>query len=246
MQPSNDPTILWQSNDILVINKPVGMIAHGDGKSDEHTIADWVRATYPESSDVGEPLTIETNGTEHTIRRSGIVHRLDRETSGVMIIARTQQAFLHLKSQFQSRTITKEYIAIVRGGFKIATNDITTPIGRSKSDIRKWATGRGVRGVVREAHTTYTCTTSFVHDTQTYSVVHVWPKTGRTHQIRVHMSSISRPLVGDTLYGAPTKTELGIGRVALHAYKITFEGLDGQKHTITAPLPEDIAKYILL
>jgi 23S rRNA pseudouridine1911/1915/1917 synthase len=115
LEPKLQPTILLETPTVLVINKPAGLVVHPDGKRDEYSLVDWIIANRPEMVGVGEPLRMEYKGESITIDRPGIVHRLDRETSGVMILAKTQQSYEHLKKQFQDHAITKEYIAIVSG-----------------------------------------------------------------------------------------------------------------------------------
>src|SRR5690606_21187208 len=126
--------ILYEDDTVLAIDKPSGMMVHTDGRSDEPTVVDWVRENYPELEEVGETQMLQS-GEE--IRRPGIVHRLDRETSGVLLIAKTQEMFLHLKDQFQHHAIQKEYRAFVAGVLKEDALVIDRPIGRSAGDFRK-------------------------------------------------------------------------------------------------------------
>jgi 23S rRNA pseudouridine1911/1915/1917 synthase len=237
--------ILFESDSLLVINKPAGLRVHPDGKSDKETLIDWILAEYPEIKGVGEPMMID--GTP--IDRPGIVHRLDEETSGVMIIAKTQKSFEYLKGQFQSRSIHKQYHSFVWGHFKEREGVIDEPIGRNKNDFRRWHAGRGIRGEMRDARTKWNCAAQFVDENgEQFSFMHLFPETGRTHQLRVHMKFIQRPIVSDRLY-APTKPlALGFDRVALHARSITFTAPNGEEMTVTAPYPPDfesaLAKYL--
>lgn len=249
--------ILFQNNDILVLDKPAGLIVHPDNKTDEPSVVDFLREHFPEIQGVGEPmlvksgkLKVERNTDEldaddfklqtsnlQLIDRPGIVHRLDRDTSGALLIAKTEEAFLHLKAQFQAHTIEKEYHAFVWGHFKELQGLIDEPIGRSPSDFRRRLAGRGVRGETKEAVTAWEVDCQFISDEEKFSFVRLFPKTGRTHQLRVHMKYLQRPLVGDSLYGG--KEALGFHRVALHAKKITFELLSGELVTVEAPYPPD-------
>lgn len=237
-------SVLHENDDIVIINKPAGLVVHPDGKSEKITLVDLILAEYPSIAGVGEPLTIDGK----VIDRPGIVHRLDEETSGIMIIAKTQESFVYFKEQFQNRLIQKEYHAFVWGHFKETAGIVDVPIGRNKNDFRRWHAGRGVRGEVRDAFTQWEAVKQFVDETgEQFSFMHLFPKTGRTHQLRVHMKYLQRPIVGDSLYG-PTKPDaLGFERVALHAQKITFIDLKGEKTTIEAPYPPDftraLAKY---
>ena len=238
--------ILFEDNAILVLQKPSGFVVHPDGKKDKASVTDWILQHYPEIKGVGEPQII--NGA--AIDRPGIVHRLDEETSGALIIAKTQEAFLYLKEQFQNRTIQKEYHAFVWGGFKENEGVIDEPIGRNKNDFRRWHAGRGMRGEVREALTSWKVQAQFEHEGEKYSFINLFPKTGRTHQLRVHMKYIQRPIVGDTLYGPTKPYALGFERVALHARKVAFTDLEGVKREVEAPYEADfedaLAKYINL
>lgn len=234
-----EPTILYEDEDVVAVYKPAGLVVHSDGKTVEPTLVDWVLKKYPETKDVGEHGRT-ANG--ETIFRSGIVHRLDRDTSGVMLVAKTQKGFENLKKQFQAHEIKKEYHAFVSGEMKQDEGTIDRPIARSKKDFRQWSAQRGGRGELREAVTDY----KVISRGHGYSFVEVFPKTGRTHQIRVHFKAINYPLVADPLYASSTENSLGFTRTALHSYKITFVGLDGTPHTVTAPEPEDFAHALSL
>lgn len=230
-------TILYEDNDVIVINKPAGLVVHSDGKREELTLTDWIEKNYPESKGVGEPLTLSNS---EAIERSGIVHRIDRETSGVMLIAKNQPAFLFFKKQFQDRVISKIYHAFVYGEMKDDDGVIDRPIGRSKKDFRQWSAQRGARGAMREAVTHY----KVISKSGGFSFIEVIPKTGRTHQIRVHFKAINHPIVSDSLYAPKKEKALGFERLALHAYSIEFNSLDGKKIKITASYPEDFEKAL--
>lgn len=236
--------ILLETQDYLVINKPAGLMVHPDGKKKVKTLTDMLLAQYPEMKGVGEPVTFN----EEEIDRPGIVHRLDEETSGVLVVAKTQESFAHFKKQFMDRTIEKEYHAFVWGFMREEKGSINEPIGRNKNDFRRRHAGRGIRGESKEALTLWQCKSRIVDDTgETFSFMHLFPKTGRTHQLRVHMKYIQRPIVSDTLY-APTKPKaLGFERLALHARKITFTDPRGNLVSVEAPYPDDfkaaVAKY---
>lgn len=241
MENSNgmEPTILYEDNDVVAVNKPAGLVVHSDGKTDEPNLTDWVLKKYPEAKEVGEPGRA-ANG--ETILRPGIVHRLDRSTSGVMLVAKNQNAFEYLKKQFQEHTVKKIYHAFVFGEMKEMQGTIDRPIGRSSSDFRRWSAQRGARGEMREAITNY----KVLLKKDGYSFVEVSPETGRTHQIRVHFKAINYPLVADYLYAPDRENTLELQRVALHSYKITFLDTSGQEHTVIAPYPEDFAKALNL
>ena len=144
--------IIYEDKDILAVNKPTGLMTHSDGRSKEKTLADLVLEKYPEIKNVGESIKLDS-GEE--IEKPGIVHRLDKETSGVILIAKNQAEFLFLKNQFQERKIKKTYQAIVYGHVKNDTGIIDAPIARSSTDFRRWSASRGKRGKEREAVTEY-------------------------------------------------------------------------------------------
>lgn len=240
-----EPIILYEDKDIVAVNKPSGMIVHDDGKPLQDgkakgpILTDWVLKKYPNSSDVGEPSRT-SDGLE--IPRPGIVHRLDRETSGVMLIAKTKKGFECLKKQFQAHEVKKEYHAFVYGEMKNDKGIIDRPIGRSKRDFRMWSAQRGARGEMREAITEY----EVKEKTKDYTFVSVFPKTGRTHQIRVHFKAINYPLVCDSLYAPNRKNTLEFTRLALHSYRITFTTTKGDVQTVTSPHPDDFVRALLL
>lgn len=246
--------ILLETDDVLVINKPAGVMVHAanaqstkenlETKNKKLILTDWIVEHYPDIAGVGEPIL--ANG--ESIDRPGIVHRLDEETTGALIIAKTQTSFLSLKAQFKDRIIKKEYHAFVWGHFKDPSGMVDVPIGRNKNDFRRWQAGRGTRGEERDAVTHWKAATQFEDEKgERFSLMHLYPLTGRTHQLRVHMQYLQRPIVADSLY-APTKPPaLGFERVALHARRITFLDQSGQSVAVEAPYPGDfesaIAKY---
>jgi len=236
--------ILLETDSFFVINKEAGLSVHPDGKSSQPTIVDWLLKTYPEIKDVGEPFIVG----EKEILRPGIVHRLDKETTGCLVVAKTQEMFVHLKKQFQNQEVKKEYHACVYGSIGKDSGIITEPIGRSTGSIRKWATGRFARGELRDAVTEYEVRARVglpenvvreSTDKGTYSYVVCRPKTGRTHQIRVHMTSLHHPIVSDSLYAKHREKALGFERLALHARSITFSDLENKEVFVEAPFPKD-------
>jgi 23S rRNA pseudouridine1911/1915/1917 synthase len=229
--------ILKKEKDYLVINKPSGLIVHSDGRSEEETLCDILVKQYPEIENVGEPLIIE--GKE--IKRPGIVHRLDKETSGVMLVARTDEGFEFLKNKFKNREIEKTYHAFVWGNIKEDNGLIDEPIGRSKKDFRRWFAGSKARGKLREAVTEYKVLKRIENKEITF--VEAKPKTGRTHQIRVHFKHMYNPLVGDMLYGS-REYALGFNRLALHARSISFIDKKSDKVEYIAEYPIDFIKAL--
>ena len=234
--------ILYEDKDILAIDKPSGISVHPDGKSKEKTISDWFLKNYPKTKNVGESMMID--GKE--ITRAGIVHRLDKETSGVLLLVKNQKAHEFLKNQFKNREIKKTYIALVSGFVKNDHAVINKPIGRSPSDFRRRLAGRGARGELREAVTEYRVLKRFEDKKgNKFSYLEINPKTGRTHQIRVHMKFLSKPVVCDYLYEPNGFCPKELGRLALHAKSIEFKNLKGTVVKVESKIPKDIEKIIL-
>ncbi len=231
--------ILYEDENCAVINKPPGIMVHSDGRGEGPFLTDWVAKKFPQAVNVGDPMTASDGSI---MNRGGIVHRLDRETSGVLIIAKTAEGHAYIKKQFQDRTISKKYLTFVWGEIKEEFGTITRPIGHSGSDFRKWSAQRGIRGETREAETYWTRVWTGKEKTEKFSLVEVEPKTGRTHQIRVHFLAIHHPVVSDSLYTPKHPPALGFNRLALHSRSIEFNTLGGKHVKIVAPLPDDFQK----
>lgn len=233
--------ILYEDDEVLAVNKPAGLVVHPDGRTTEPTLADMLVAKYPSIRGVGETISLTKGGV---IEKWGIVHRIDRDTSGVLLVAKTQESFLNLKSQFQARTIKKSYRTITQGTFKEWDGTINKPIGRSKSDFRRWSAEYGARGELRDAVTEYHVLGEAEIKNTKLSYLEVNPHTGRTHQIRVHLKAVGHPILCDDLYAPKGPHLLGFKRMALHAFSVTFKGINGMEHRVEAPLPEDFAHAI--
>lgn len=232
------PEILYEDHDVLVINKPAGLIVHSDGRTDEPSVAEWVVGIHPEMQGVGEPW-VSPQGA--TIDRPGIVHRLDRTTSGVMILAKTPAVYTFLKAQFQARTVQKEYVALVYGHVKEDTGVIEQEIVRVKSTPPRWSARFVAEGQKsRAAITEWRVERRVTLDGEPYTWLRVSPKTGRTHQIRVHLQAIHHPIVCDHLYAAKKVCPAGLGRPALHAARLTVDLPGGERRAFEAPLPPDM------
>lgn len=220
---------LYEDDNIFIINKPSGIMVHGDGRSEEKTIADIVREVYPEIVGVGED------------DRPGIVHRLDRDTTGVMVICKNEEAFKKMKNKFKEHQVRKVYRAIVEGNIKNDTGVIDTPIARAKSDFRKKSAvdpySHDHRGEERDALTRYKVLER--SPDKKFTLIEIYPLTGRTHQIRVHMRSIRHPIIGDELYGSKNSLEYA-GRTMLHALRIEFT-LRSKDIKVEAPIPKDMS-----
>lgn len=251
--------ILYEDETCLFINKPAGIAVHGDGKDmGEYTVATWILERDPLLSIVGEPLTVRIKGEEILIPKPGIVHRLDKETSGVMLIAKTHEAYEFFKAQFMNRETKKVYHCFAYGWPKDDQMRIDDPIGRDANDFRRFTTSAGARGTVREASTELTVMKRFgspkagggAYDGKgsteegTFSFIEARPKTGRTHQIRVHLRALNHPIVADSLYAPKRDKALGFERLALHARSLTITLPGGQSHTVEAPYPADFEKAL--
>lgn len=233
-----EPTIIFENEAILVVDKPYGMLVHEDWVSGTAgTLVDWFLQHSPEAKGVGE-VTTKPDGSP--LERSGVVHRLDRETSGVMVLAKTAEAHALLKDQFHDRTVKKEYRAFVYGRLHDKWGTINRPIGRSPRDFKLRFAEAGAKGTLREAVTHFERIGVGEYKGESFSYVKLLPKTGRTHQLRVHLKAVSRPIVGDTLYGEPylsKSNNLGLGRLALHAHLLELTVPGDERERFIAPLP---------
>jgi len=228
--------IIYEDDNLVAVNKPAGLVVHPDGKTEEYTLTDWVMENYPEIKNVGEPAVYDGQ----IIQRPGIVHRIDRDTTGVVIIAKNQDSFLNLKKQFKERSIKKTYRAVVYGSIKKDSGVIDRPIGRSSRDFKAWSAEDSARGTLREAVTEY----KILKRIKGFSYLELYPKTGRTHQIRVHLKYIKHPIICDRLYAPKKECAFGFSRMALHAQRVELSLLNGSKIMIEAPLPEDFYRAI--
>jgi len=231
--------ILFEDADILVINKPAGLVVHPVPEQARYgagpeSISEWFVKKYPQAKDVGEPLG--------DIERPGIVHRIDRDTSGILLLAKTKEGHECLKEQFMNREVEKIYHLFVYGNLKDDRGTINLPIGRSASNFKKWSAQRGARGEKREAITYFQVLKRLPEEQATF--VEAKPKTGRTHQIRVHFEALHHPVVGDKLYAKGKPPLLGFERLALHARQINFKDVSGKEITVEASYPEDFKKAL--
>ena len=238
--------ILYEDLNILAIDKPSGILVHPDQRSKEKTVLDLFLKKYTKVE---------------------IIHRLDKETSGVMLLAKNKKAYEFLKKQFSAPAlglktkrglvdgqyrINKVYVAIVNGWVKNDRGIINKPIGRSPKDFRRHLAGRGARGEMREAITEYKVLKRFTSPRPSpykgegakFTYLEVKPKTGRTHQIRVHMKYLNHPIVCDSLYNPDQPCPKGISRLALHAKSIEFKNLKGKAVKVESSVPKEFAKIL--
>lgn len=234
-----EPTVIYEDADVLVINKPAGLIVHSDGRTEEHSVAAWVLAHYPALAEVGEPW-VSPQG--ETVPRPGIVHRLDRDTSGVMVLAKTNEAYAFLKEQFQERTTEKTYRALVYGHPEKDKGVIEAEIVRIRSTPPRWGVAREGEGKKQRAAITEWSVLSRAVDKESgekVAYLEARPKTGRTHQIRVHFKHMNHPVLCDALYAKGRPCILGLARQALHASSLAITLPSGERKVFEAPLPHD-------
>ena len=225
--------IIHEDPDVLVINKPAGLLVHRATVDDQsYTLVDALLDYDPEIGSVGDDPE----------ERPGIVHRLDKMASGVMVVARTQAAFKHLKQQFVDRSAKKEYVALVYGRVEQGAGTINFRIGRSKRSGKMVAKPEG-SDEGREALTEF----DVVELYRTTSLLRVRIKTGRTHQIRAHMQAFNHPIVGDPLYRNKQMNNINpikLDRLFLHAAKLTIELPSGETQTFEAPMPDELESLL--
>lgn len=238
-------SVLYADESLLVINKPAHLAVHATPtkKATDLTLVDWLIKNYPEIRGVGEdPI------------RPGIVHRLDKETSGVMLIARTQPAFELLKKSFATRQVEKKYTALVHGlptweaqesTLAIRRGEKGTFVARHPNDVATLP--QGEQAEYRESVTHFSVQKRFSKSAMT--LLEARPKTGRTHQIRVHLKALGFPIVGDALYSPKKALEgvlaEGLNRQFLHAAEIRFlHPITGEQMTFTAPLPDELTQFL--
>lgn len=233
---SLEPKIIFEDTNFLVINKPAGILVHARDEQlldQEPTIVQWLLKKYPSIKKIGD----------NPILRPGIVHRLDKEASGIMVIAKTAKAFDFLKEQFKNREVKKEYLAWVYGQLPTNWGTISFPIGRSREEGRMAArpvsTTKEEIQLGKEALTEYEVLESQPHK----ALIKVMPKTGRTHQIRVHFFALNHPLIGDPLYQSKSFKSIPTERLLLHAHQLTFKNLEGKEQTFTAPIPKKFSQF---
>lgn len=236
--------ILYEDADVVAVAKPARLITHADGRTREPSVAAWVLAHYPELSQVGEPWTSPQG---EVVPRPGIVHRLDRDTSGVLILAKTEEAYAFLKQQFQDRSTEKVYRAFVYGHPEAERGTIEAEIVRLRSIPPRWGVAREGEGKISRAAVTEWRTLLRGADPRTADTVaylEVKPKTGRTHQIRVHLKYLNHPVICDPLYAKGRPCLLGFSRTALHALSLALTLPSGERRRFEAPLPEDFTRAL--
>jgi len=220
--------VRYEDEDIIVVNKPAGMITHPSQNDEQGTLVNAILYHFPELEGIGGE------------RRPGIVHRLDKHTSGLLIVARNDRALWFMQEQFKKRTIHKKYLALVEGQLQPPAALIDAPIGRDPNNRKKMAVippNLPASAMARSARTRYETVTRY----DNFTLVACAPLTGRTHQIRVHMAYIGYPIVCDHIYGRRKKSFADLRRHFLHAAELTFRRpSDNTELTIAAELPPEL------
>ena len=231
--------VVYEDDDLLVIDKPAGMVVHPAPGHAAGTLVNAVLHHCPDIAGVGGE------------RRPGIVHRLDKETSGLIVVAKHDAAHRFLQAQFKDRTVFKEYLALLDGRLQPPEGRIVTPIGRHPTDRKRMAVilpdAPGGQGAARAAITEYHVNAYLIGAPQggstataSFTYVSALLLTGRTHQIRVHFAWLKHPVVGDPVYGLRSP-RLPLARQFLHAHRLRLRlPGDGQEHEFVAPLPADL------
>lgn len=225
-----NPSIIYEDDLIIVIDKPPSLVVHPYDHSTEKTLVDFLRVHYPPMFGIDNKIELQD---KRIITLGGIVHKLDRGTSGIMVIAKNQHVFNDLKEQFTNHSIKKEYVAVVDGIVKEKKFTIDAPLGRDKKDYRQSTNPKKPRGPLRDAVTEVeVISTSPAKNT---TLVKLYPHTGRTHQLRAHMASVGHPIVGDNVYGQISD----LPRMMLHAKSISFS-IRGKDFEFTAETPKEL------
>ncbi len=246
--------IIYEDDDVLVLDKPAGItVNRSDTTIGEETVQDWLDSKFriqssPASTSEAERAEFRIDEESDFYKRSGIVHRLDKETSGILLAAKTLQAFENLQKQFKERVIKKTYLALCHGKVVPERGEISVPVGRLPWNRKKF----GVLAGGREAVTKYkVLSIKYLvpgKKEEPMSLLELYPETGRTHQIRVHLKHFNHPIFADFLY-AGRKTSRDdrkvLNRVFLHAHKISFMHPKTHKQiSLESPLPEELSKVI--
>lgn len=229
LEPENIPLdILYEDEALIVVNKPAGLVVHPAPGHAEGTLVNALLYHCDDLAGIGG------------VQRPGIVHRLDKDTSGAMVVAKTDAAHQHLQAQIQAKTALREYLGVVYGAPQFDTGRIDLPIGRHPVDRKKMAVVTVEKGG-RTALTHY----RVLERLGNYTLMKFQLETGRTHQIRVHSSAIGHPLVGDPVYGSGRSVGVNLTGQALHAWKLTLTHPQTGEHIeAIAPLPEDFTKLL--
>lgn len=241
MNQNPPPRIIFDNANFIIVEKPSGLLVHQTAKLETHTLVGWLLWKYPELQNVGEQNY-----------RAGIIHRLDKDVSGIMVIAKTQEMYHHLKEQFKKRTIKKEYTAVVYGHMPEYQGKIEIPIGRSpegKFVAHPRREQKKLQDTDKHAITLY----RVLERKKNYDILSVNILTGRTHQIRAHMQYLGHPIIGDTEYSTKKPflkffskkiKVVPVPRIMLHSSKIGFYNLNNEWVEFTSSLPTEFKNFL--
>jgi len=247
-----EPEILYQDDDMAILNKPSGIAVNkADTTKDEITVQDWVEKhiamQMPKEIPIEKTLNGEYNAEYEFVHRGGIVHRLDKETSGILLIAKNAASFFSLKEQFMTRKVKKIYLALTHGEVLPHEGTINVPIGRLEFNRMRFGAVAGGREAVTNYKVLEVKTFMIGKKEEKVSLVELYPQTGRTHQIRVHLKHINRPIVADALYAGrkvARDDRKFLTRLFLHAKGISFfHPRSGKQMDFVAPLPHDLQGF---
>lgn len=234
-----NPKIIYQDDFLLVINKPTGLVVNRSQTARTNTLQDWLEKNF-----IGSSQTVEDKASQEFLSRSGLVHRLDKDTSGLMVCAKDSKAFLALKQQFAKREVVKGYMALVHGLMTPKKGDIALPLARNPKNRFRHT----VRLGGRQAKTFFQSDSYYSKDKEKFSLITVFPKTGRTHQIRVHFSFLKHGLVADPFYLSARQLNKDLSwcpRLFLHAFRLGFyHPVLSKKLDFSLDLPRDLKKAL--
>ncbi|MBU1164239.1 RluA family pseudouridine synthase [Patescibacteria group bacterium] len=233
-----EPKLIFECKDYVVLEKPIGLLVHPTDKKETNTLADWLKEKYPKILTVGEEKY-----------RAGIIHRLDRNVSGIMLACKTQKMYDHLKTQFKDRSVLKEYTALVHGMMEQEVGEIDTPIGRKHDSYKMAAHPRDHGKKLKEKDKVALTKYEVVERIKNFTLIKVIIKTGRTHQIRVHLNSIGHPIAGDPIYKVNKfwkvwQKKSQLDRIFLHATKIGFNDINDNWQIYEISLPNILKNYL--
>lgn len=235
--------VIFENEDFLVIDKPYGLVVNRSESQKDLTLQDWLEDRYDFKS---LPVTHnpENEYENEFLARSGIVHRLDKETSGVILCAKNEKSFIFFQNKFKTREVSKKYMAITFGKVPDDRFEIDAPIKRDPRNRFKYAVVRDGK----EAQTFFEKVKDFETDARPFSLIYCYPRTGRTHQIRVHLAANMTPVAGDLIYSTKTELEIcqniGFNRLMLHSFELKFSGLSNEDYTFSSEPPVEFQKYL--
>lgn len=228
--------VVFENENFIVFNKPSGLIVNRSQTVKDSTLQDYLEENI--EMETGDDTESEFN------KRNGIVHRLDKDTSGLIIVAKNEEYFTYLQSLFKERKIKKEYVAVVLGNVTEERFEIDAPIGRDPKSRFRYAIVRGEK----ESQTYFERINVISEGERSFTSLKCFPRTGRTHQIRVHLAAYGFPILGDSTYSSARDSEfyenLGINRLMLHSKSVTFNDMNNEEFSFECDIPEEFSKFM--